>query len=791
MTNVILWLLVVEVLGLISLPITYVAFKHLPDRGIVFSKLLSLLLICYFYWILNTLGLLPNSVYSIIGIILFLSLISGFFLRSNIKGLTSLLIHQRKHFLVAEAVFLIAFFIWIGLVSQVPDISHTEKPMDFGFINAIIKSPNFPPHDMWLAGHSISYYYFGHLIIAVLTMLTGIPSNFTYNLAVALIPALVALSAYGLMYNLIRSTGATIRSAITYALFAPLFIGCIGTLVAGLEFINALNLGSSNFWEWIGIDGLSSPVTEDSTFFPGDHMWWWRSTRVINTFENGQGIDYTITEFPFFSFLLGDLHAHVLALPFVIFSISMALNLFLSSHRLSFKYLIIDPIGSLTISLALGALSFINMWDFPTFATLLLGVIFIKGLSDNNRSISKAIGVTIVFGMPLILLAIILFLPYYANLSTQVSGLSLLTIANTRPFTFVLFWGLFLVIITALLIRLSYTTLWKKQINRKVMGLVLGITLTPLCLWIILTWLAPLIQSIVGGTLSLSTSNGVFPISISRISLIVPLTFLIALPMYIMISIPKEAPKSLTFTLAMICLGMYLLMGAEFFYVEDLFPSRMNTVFKLYYQAWILLALASAFGVYYWFSLPSSAGKHFIVGNSMLIGLVVFLLTVCLYYPIGASLERVYSSDRSPSLDGLAFTQDNVLGEYDSIIKIRDEFSHGRLLEAVGDDYTAYGRIAASTGLTSPLNWPGHQIQWRGSDFDFDDREVDVATIYQSKNPVLVKKLLDKYQIKYVYLGPREREKYGRIGFEGFMEFMRIVFESGNVIVYEKSLNAD
>ncbi|MQF64522.1 hypothetical protein FIM04_00145 [SAR202 cluster bacterium AC-409-J13_OGT_754m] len=790
MANVILWLLIVEVLGFIAIPITYVIFKNLPDRGIVFSKIVSLLLICYFYWILNTLGLFPNSVYSVIGLVLLISLVSGLVLKFNVKGISNLLIHQRKHLLTAEAVFLIVFFIWIGLVSQVPAINHTEKPMDFGFINAIIKSPNFPPNDMWLAGHSISYYYFGHLIIAILTMLSGIPSNFTYNLAVALIPALVALAAYGLMYNLVRSTGATIRTAITYALFAPLFIGFIGTLVGGLEFINALRLGSSNLWEWIAIDGLSSPLGGDATFFPGDHMWWWRSTRVINTFENGQGIDYTITEFPFFSFLLGDLHAHVLALPFVIFSIAIMFNMFISSDKVGFKYLIIDPIGSLMISLSLGALAFINMWDFPTFSTLLLGIIFIKGLLDNDRRFSQGVWATVVFGMPLIIFGIILFLPYHANLTTQVSGLSLLTTANTRPFAFILIWGLFLLITSALIIRISCVALWQKQVNRKIMGLVLGVTLTPFVLWIVLSWLVPLIQSSVDGTMASFSFSGGFPISLSRISIILPLAFLIALSMYIVISIPKEVPKAMIFILSMICLGLYLLMGVEFFYVQDLFPLRMNTVFKLYYQAWVLLAFGSAFGVYYWFSLPSSNRRQFIVGNSMLVGLVSFLLMVCLYYPVGASLDRVYSLDKPSTLDGLAFTRDNVIGEYESIVKIRDEFPHGRLLEAVGDDYTAYGRIASSTGLASPLNWPGHQIQWRGSDFDFVHREVDIGTIYQSEDPTLVEKLLDKYQIKYVYLGPREREKYGRIGFEGFTEFMRIVFENGNVTVYETTLGA-
>ena len=112
--------------------------------------------------------------------------------------------------------------------------------------------------------------------------------------------------------------------------------------------------------------------------------------------------------------------------------------------------------------------------------------------------------------------AIILFLPYYTNLTTQVSGLSLLTTASTRPFAFILIWGLFVVITGAFIIRISCIVLWKKQINRKIMSLVLGITLTPLILWMALSWGFPLIQSGVNGTLISFLSNDGFPISFSK-----------------------------------------------------------------------------------------------------------------------------------------------------------------------------------------------------------------------------------------------------------------------------------
>lgn len=134
------------------------------------------------------------------------------------------------------------------------------------------------------------------------------------------------------------------------------------------------------------------------------------------------------------------------------------------------------------------------------------------------------------------------------------------------------------------------------------------------------------------------------------------------------------------------------------------------------------------------------------------------LLLASLYYPAGAALDRVKSSPESPTLDGLAFLKSGAPGEYDAIEVLRDEAPRGRILEAVGGDYTDHGRIAASTGLPSLLNWPGHELQWRGSSQPFAGRQEDVATIYQSNDLDEVKALLDAYQIRYVYLGSRERK---------------------------------
>ena len=218
MANLVLWLLVVEILGLIAFPLAYYLFKRLPDRGATLSKVFGLLLSTYLLWILGLTGLVSNSGFTLIGILLAITLVSALVLRRQFRQIGAFLWRERFHLLAGEAIFLGIFFMWVVIVAQVPAINHTEKPMDFGFLNAILRSESFPPEDMWLSGNSISYYYFGHLAMGGLTKLTGITSSVSYNLSVVLIPALVSIAAYGLVYNLIRLAGAGSGRAILFGL---------------------------------------------------------------------------------------------------------------------------------------------------------------------------------------------------------------------------------------------------------------------------------------------------------------------------------------------------------------------------------------------------------------------------------------------------------------------------------------------------------------------------------------------------------------------------------------------
>jgi len=154
---------------------------------------------------------------------------------------------------------------------------------------------------------------------------------------------------------------------------------------------------------------------------------------------------------------------------------------------------------------------------------------------------------------------------------------------------------------------------------------------------------------------------------------------------------------------------------------------------------------------------------------------------------ISTLVGKLYGEGNDATLDGLQHVERFAGAEYRAIDYIRENVGRGSaILEAVGGDYSEHGRISSSTGVPTVLNWPGHELQWRGSAEAFAGREEDVQTIYQTFDVALAVSLLDKYDVDYVYIGQREREKYGEDGLAKFTEFMTPVFTEGDVVVYKR-----
>jgi YYY domain-containing protein len=799
--EVVAWLLALELLGLLAFPLAFVLFRRLPDRGFTLAKPLALLLFAYAYWLLGLSHLAPNSRWTIVGILAVAALPAGWLVRRRAAEVRAFLGGHWRLLLAAEAIFLGFFILWLAVVAQAPAINHTEKPMDFAFLNAILRSAHFPPEDPWLAGHPISYYYFGHFIMAFLIKFTGISSSVGYNLAVALVPALTAAAAFGLLHNLVRLSGGSQGRALGFGLLAPALVVLVGNLEGVLELVHAQGWGSQGFWEWAsikglsGLPGLSEGGSAGATVFPEGHLWWWRATRVIDTLDGGRSLDYTITEFPFFSFLLGDLHPHVMALPFLLLALTMTLNLFLREDAPGPAWLVRGWWELAVMALCLGALAFINAWDFPVLAAILGAMLLVKSYSHRVQQaleppkvigqatllLTRALWDTAVVLLPVLAVAVFLFLPFYRDLSSQAAGVMPLVGVSTRPLHFLLVMGLLAFLGGSLVLRQLAHLARPGLADAPVVLLLLVALLSPFLLWASLVF--PFTLLVQGPGEAAGRVGG-------RFLLILPALVVAGIAAFSAFQRVRTGREpAVAFPLVLVAAAFCLLVGAELFRLVDLFSNRMNTVFKLYYQAWLLLALAGAYGIYYWHAhRPQRAGRR--VWHYAWVGAVALLVVASLYYPLGAALDRtgLLASGRTgaaATLDGLAFLSRSDLAEYRAIQCLRDRAPWGRLVEAIGDDYSDHGRISASTGLPTLLGWPGHELQWRGNGRIFAGREQDVARIYQSDDPMEVRRLLDQYGVRYVYLGSREGARYGDSHLGGFDSLLRTAFAQGNVIVYE------
>ena len=774
MVNVVLWLVAVEVIGLAVFPLCYYLLPTMRDRGYSVSKPLGILLIGYLSWILSVLHLLPSAQITVAALVIAVAALSWWWAWGRRRELLDFLARERTAILVAESVFLAIFLVWVIYRAYDPAINHTEQPMDFAFLNASVRSDVGTPEDPWLRGESVSYYYFGYWMMGALTKLTGIASGVSYNLSLALVPALGATGIFGLVYSMVRADLGRLRYALVAGVASAVLLVGAANLEGVLEYARANQIGSSSFWDWVGIDGLDGPApTLTQSWRPEEFWWWWRASRVISSYDDGVRIDSTIEEFPFFSYILGDLHPHVMSVPFVLLFLAVCWNLYRSPVHIWRE---LDRRSYMTIVLAaltLGGVAFTNMWDLPVFAAVLVAAVTLNLYAVRGGSLWTLVRGVVPLSAAIIGLALLLILPYLLSFTSQVSGIAPVLDGTSRPIHLFIVWGLFLVAVTPFILGVFWrTTVRDDWPGLTLLSLVIGFA--PYLLW-------ALVHLALGGTL------GELP---SRFVHVLPFALLIAIATYsaLWLSSDGQSAPGKVFALLLSTLGLMLIMGPELLYVDDSFGGdleRMNTVFKLYYQGWVVLAAASGFAIYYWGSIRERAAGMRLFSTNIWAAVFVALLIGSGYYSLAAAASKGDLLGDGVALDGLAAGSGRESAEYRAILALRrDAGVDSAVLEAVGGDYSDYGRVSASTGIPTVLGWPGHERQWRGSDRLLVGRENDVATIYKTQDLDEAKILLDKYRVDYVYVGARERRKYGADGLAKFAEFMEPVFDDGGVTLY-------
>jgi len=826
-----------------ALPLTYRLFKNLPDRGYAFAKPLGILLTSYVLWIGASFGFLRNSWGGIVFSILVVAVGSWWFYsrRNTEAGIASFLRGNRRMVIANEALFALAFVLFALFRAYNPEIMGTEKPMEFAFLNAILRSDTFPPHDPWLSGFGISYYYFGYLMMAMLTKLSGVASAVAFNLGITLLFALTVTGAYGLVYNLIegrgdneatRQRGKLVTSLPRYfvPLLGPLFVAIVGNLEGVFEVLYSKGLGSARFWSWLDIKELVSNGRVTGRWFDlGSGWWWWRASRVIHDKDLlGNSVE-VIDEFPFFSFMLGDMHPHVLALPFVLLALALALNILnsklqspasnlqpptsnLRSLISNIQYPFSNLQHPLLHALCLGALGFLNTWDFPIYlfvVAMAYGLYRYGHYGKVNWALMRDVVYTVV---GLALLGGLLYLPFYVGFQSQAGGILPHLFNPTRLHQYLIFFGPFVFVV------IGFAALVTKQLRVEVESKKLASSGLKTLFWTIFLPPLAILGSIALVTLTAGGQaflRGILENEMVRqqigeaswpvlakmlisIRLGNPWTwlFLALLIAWVVtllwrrlragkagedIPMGRIAESSTLFVLLIIATALLLTLSVEFIYLRDTFGTRMNTVFKFYYQAWILLALASAYGVYYVIEKAKGLGRSlFLVG-------VAVLVALGMVYPLAAGFDKAGGFAPQPTLDGLAYVRQHSPDEY-AAVQWLDENVPGTpvILEVTGGSFTEYARVSSRTGLLTVLGWGGHELQWRGNYDEPGRREPDINAIYSSTDVQHILTLLEKYGITYVYVGSLERGKYNPAALAKFDRFMDVAFQQGNVTIYER-----
>lgn len=825
MLNFLRFWLILQLFGLIALPLAWRLFAHLPDRGYAFSKPLGLLAAGYVLWLGASLGLLRNNAGGAVLAMLAVLALGVWLGRGGLHaaddGERPLFVFFKQRWrliLTSELLFLLAMVAWAFFRAYNPDIAGTEKPMEFAFLNGILASPQFPPHDPWLAGYGISYYYFGYVQLNMLVLLSGVVPGVAFNLGVAAIFALTVLGAFGLGYNLVAGDSHPARGlrAGFYGGLSALFVAIMGNLEVILEMVQARGLLKSGLQQFFDIKDLANaPVT--GSWQPQQFWWWWRASRTIHDYNfSGTASQEVIDEFPMFSFLLGDMHPHVLALPFVLLTIALALNLFrrppatstpsadsaeedagqmqrllgnwLAAGRRVVAGFGLDGWGLPIYGVALGALGFLNTWDFPIYLFLVTLVYALRrGLDGLRRDARFWREIVLVF-VSLALIGFAAYLPFYVSFSSQAGGILPNLYNPTRFVQYFLMFGPFLVATIALLgVALRRHPLQRSALISWTLA-ALGLPLLFFFGIIIAGGISPNLRALVERTLGQSVSAVIPQVLMLRVQ--TPFTWLVVGIMLALIAVlglrvwsdsEQRPSQHLVFVLAMLFTALLLTYGVEFVYLRDSFGTRMNTVFKFYYQAWVLMAVASAYALHYVHTRAAASTRT--------VTWIVMALLVLggLFYPLFAIPSKANNFQSDPTLDGAHFVAAYRPDEAAVIQWLRQNTPpEAVIVEATGGSYTDFNTISAHSGRATLLGWGGHELQWRGTYEIPGQREPEIETLYRNQDREAVRRIVTKYGIDYLIVGPREIDKYkipaNRLS--AFEPAWKPVFSNGSYTVY-------
>lgn len=708
----VLFVALVELLSLSLYPLVRHWFVRPGTLGL--AKPLGVLLFAYVAWLLAGWRLAPFS-QGTLGVLVLAFLVAGAFAwRAHGRVRMS-----AGEILATEGIFWGTFAFFLAVRAFNPEIYWGEKPMDFSFLNTLYRTTYLPPPEPWFAGSALHYSYFGYFMIASLGKALGIDPAVAYNLGIALIAGLTAAAVF--------AAGTMVSDRWGVGLLAAFLAVMVGNLAGARELFTG-TYRSINF----------------------DH--YWATSRVIRD---------TINEFPFWSFLFADLHAHVMVMPLTMTFVALMVRW--ARSRVMYPR---EPLPTsnavvllVLLALTLGAITVTNTWSTPTYVLLLgytLATLWLTE-SDHRGTWGYVVGflVRVVSVTFLVVgLAYLLYWPYWATFVAPERNFGWERLPPwrlVRPLDLFTIFGTFLVAIVPFLWRQ-----WGDLLRNP------GGEWTR---WRIAGWIVVGLLPVLG--FFVSTRAGM------------ALLFLLGLQLLL----ATRTSREWRIALALASFGLAIPAGTDLVYVWD----RMNTIFKFYLEAWFFFSLSAAsMAVALWTGAVSLGPFRRLWQAAFLTAVVLGLFTAATNVIGILRTNRVPTP--KPTLDGMAYLRLKAPDEYAAIEWLnRNVKGIPYLLEAHGDAYQEFTRVAMNTGLPTVLGWAYHVYQRAHSWNEINRRKADVTLAYTTEDKETLVQILDRYKVSLVYVGALERRTYAGGNLERFRSWTDVltpVYQNPGVTIF-------
>ena len=796
-----IWYVFIFLLGLAVYPLIRLAMPGLADKGYPLSRALGLVLFGYLAWIGGSMGVpyTRTTIAIIFVLLLVLGLGLAWYQREELREEWRA---KRKYFLLIEGLFL-SFFVFDLLIRiGNPDLWHPakggERPMDFSYLNAILKSTSFPPYDPWFAGGYINYYYYGFVLVGTPIKLLGIVPSIAYNFVLPTLFAIVAICAFSIGWNLLAGEGRAGTGLTRYTLKPSplisglaasaftLFLGNLGTIqliFQKLEQIGAADMFSwdptiSIFqrWAW-AIQGFFMTL-RGAPLLLGYGDWYWYPSRVVPPLGGNE-----ITEFPLFTFIYSDLHAHMIAMPLALLALSWALAMVMgrSQWRNRLAVVLSFVVGGLII----GALYPSNLSDIYTYLPVgLVALGYVIWRYADAPSFYRRLGLVAGAIAALTLLSFLLYQPYRESYSQVYSALA----AWTGPFTpigsYLTHWSLLLFVVVSWLAWETHEWMAETPVSalRKLKPyqlLIEGfIVLVVLVLLLLQYWV---------------TSHDFPGISVGWIA------FPIAAWAGVLLLRPNLLDTK-RFVLFLIGTALIITVVVELVVVRgDI--GRQNTIFKFYLQSWFLLAVSA--GAALAWTLPAYfkwlPGWRLFWQTGMIVlvsGALMFTIT-----GISGKVHDRWIFDAPHTLDAMTYMKYAQYDDFGQRMDLSEDYRAIRwmqdnvkgspvIVEANCVEYHWCTRFTIYTGLPGVVGWNWHQRQQRGLMSTWvEDRVVDISNFYNSVDIQDALAFLQKYDVSYIIVGPMEHAAYTREGLAKFDvyegRYWKEVYRDGDTAIYQ------